>query len=78
MIDILEVKVLHQPDGGATPCLPGVVYSWAQRSLIESRRIHDGSPVWITIDETNSQELRERVRRSRKMQKQSNVEMHVG
>jgi DNA invertase Pin-like site-specific DNA recombinase len=55
--------------------LPGVVYYWAKRGVIESRRINDGSPVWITIDETKLQELRDRVRRSCKMQKQPNVEM---
>ena len=55
--------------------LPGVVYYWAKRGVIKSRRINDGSPVWITIDEIKLQELRDRVRRSRKMQKQPNVEM---
>jgi DNA invertase Pin-like site-specific DNA recombinase len=55
--------------------LPGVVYYWAKRGVIKSRRVNDGSPVWITIDETKLQELRDRVRRSRKMQKQPNVEM---
>jgi DNA invertase Pin-like site-specific DNA recombinase len=55
--------------------LPGVVYYWAKRGVIESRRINDGSPLWITIDEIKLQELRDRVRRSRKMQKQPNVKM---
>jgi DNA invertase Pin-like site-specific DNA recombinase len=55
--------------------LPGVVYYWANRGVIKSRRINDGAPVWITIDETKFQELRDRVRRSRKMQKQPNVKM---
>jgi hypothetical protein len=49
--------------------LPGVVYYWAKRGVIKSRRLNDGSPVWITVDETKLQELRDRVRRSRKMQK---------
>jgi hypothetical protein len=26
--------------------LPGVVYYWAKRGVIESRRLSDGSPVW--------------------------------
>jgi hypothetical protein len=55
--------------------LPGVVYYWAKRGMIESRRINDGSPVWITIDEVKLQDLRNRVSRSRKMQKQPNVQM---
>jgi DNA invertase Pin-like site-specific DNA recombinase len=49
--------------------LPGVVYYWAKRGVIKSRRINDGSPVWITVDETKLQELRDRVRRSCKMKK---------
>jgi hypothetical protein len=51
------------------------VYYWAKRGMIESRRINHGSPVWITIDEIKLQELRDRVSRSRKMQKQPNVQM---
>jgi DNA invertase Pin-like site-specific DNA recombinase len=53
--------------------LPGVVYYWAKRGMIESRRISGGSPAWITVDDVKMQELRDRVRRSRKMQKQPNV-----
>jgi len=49
--------------------LPGVVYYWAKRGVIKSRRINDGSPVWITVDEAKLQELRDRVRRSCKMKK---------
>ena len=54
---------------------PGPVYYWAKRGMIESRRINNGSPVWITIDEIKLQDLRDRVSRSRKMQKQPNVQM---
>jgi DNA invertase Pin-like site-specific DNA recombinase len=54
---------------------PGPVYYWAKRGLIESRRINDGSPLWITLDEIKLQELRDRVSRSRKMRKSSNVQM---
>ncbi|HEY3657756.1 MAG TPA: recombinase family protein [Steroidobacteraceae bacterium] len=53
--------------------LPGVVYYWAERGIIESRHLDDGSSVWIKVDEAKMQELRDRVSRSRKMQKQSNV-----
>jgi len=35
--------------------------------MIESRRINDGSPLWITLDESKLQELRDRVSRSKKM-----------
>jgi len=55
--------------------LPGVVYYWAKRGVIKSRRVNDGSPVWITVDETKLQELRDRVRRSRKMQKGPTFQM---
>ncbi len=54
---------------------PGPVYYWAKRGIIESRRINNGSPVWITIDEIKLQDLRDRVSRSCKMQKQPNVQM---
>jgi hypothetical protein len=54
---------------------PGPVYYWVKRGMIEGRRINNGSPVWITIDEITLQELRDRVSRSRKMQKRPNVQM---
>jgi DNA invertase Pin-like site-specific DNA recombinase len=53
--------------------LPGVVYYWAKRGMIQSRRINGGSPVWITVDDVKMRELRDRVSRSRKMQKLWNV-----
>jgi DNA invertase Pin-like site-specific DNA recombinase len=53
--------------------LPGVVYYWAKRGMIEARRVNGGSPVWITLDEIKLQELRDRVSRSIKMRKQPNV-----
>jgi hypothetical protein len=54
---------------------PGPVYYWVKRGVIEARRINNGSPVWITIDEITLQDLRDRVSRSCKMQKRSNVQM---
>lgn len=54
--------------------LPGVVYYWAKRGIIESRRLNGGSPVWITLDDAKMQELRNRVSRSCKMQKQHKVQ----
>lgn len=53
--------------------LPGVVYYWAKRGMIEARRLNGGSPVWITVDEAKMQELRDRVSRSLRMQKQPKV-----
>jgi len=54
--------------------LPGVVYYWAKRGVIESRRLNGGSPVWISLDDAKMQELRNRVSRSCKMQKQHKVQ----
>jgi hypothetical protein len=54
---------------------PGPVYYWAKRGIIKSRRVNNGSPVWITIDEIKLQDLRDRVSRSCKMQKRPNVQM---
>ncbi|MHB8564617.1 MAG: recombinase family protein [Acidiferrobacteraceae bacterium] len=53
---------------------PGVVYYWVKRGMMEARRINNGSPVWITIDEIKLQELRDRVSRSKKMRKQPDVQ----
>ena len=52
---------------------PGVVYYWANRGMIESRRLNNGAPLWITINETKYEELRDRVSRSKKMRKNTNV-----
>jgi len=60
---------------GRLGVLPGVVYYWAKRGMIQGRRINNGSPLWITIDEIKLKELRDRVSRSRKMQKQPNAQM---
>ena len=53
---------------------PGPVYYWIKRGMIETRRIKNGSPVWIKIDEIKLQELRDRVSRSKKMRKQPDVQ----
>ena len=57
--------------------LPGVVYYWAERGMIASRRRNGGSPVWITIDEIKLQELRDRVSRSKKIRRQPDVQKLV-
>ena len=53
---------------------PGVVYYWAERGIIDSRRINHGSPLWIVLDEIKLQELRDRVSRSKKMRKLPDVQ----
>jgi DNA invertase Pin-like site-specific DNA recombinase len=57
--------------------LPSVVYYWAERGIIESRRINRGSPLWITLDAIKLQELRDRVSRSKKMRKPPDVQKLV-
>jgi DNA invertase Pin-like site-specific DNA recombinase len=52
---------------------PGVVYYWANRGMIESRRLNNGAPLWITIDASKFKELRDRVSRSKKMRKHSDL-----
>jgi hypothetical protein len=49
---------------------PSVVYYWIERGMIEARRLDRGWPLWITLDARKLQELRDRVRRSRRMHKQ--------
>jgi DNA invertase Pin-like site-specific DNA recombinase len=53
---------------------PGPVYYWVKRGMIEGRRLNNGAPVWITLDEIKLQELRNRVSRSKKMRKQPDVQ----
>ena len=54
--------------------LPGVVYYWVKRGMIEARRLNGGSPLWITLDKGKEQELRDRVSRSRKMHRRPKVQ----
>jgi hypothetical protein len=42
--------------------------------MIEGRRLNNGAPVWITINESTLKELRDRVSRSKKMRKQPDVQ----
>ncbi|HUQ94349.1 MAG TPA: recombinase family protein [Bryobacteraceae bacterium] len=46
-----------------------VVYYWVDRGFIQARRLNAGSPYWITLDDTDEQKLRDRVRRSSRIQK---------
>ncbi|MCK5803875.1 MAG: recombinase family protein [Lentisphaeria bacterium] len=49
----------------------GVVYYWAQRGIVASRKTNNGSRCWITIDAGKEEELKERVGSSSKIPKQS-------
>ena len=46
-----------------------VVYYWIEHAVIQARRVNSGMPCWITLDETDEQKLRERVRNSPRIQK---------
>ena len=48
---------------------PSVVYYWIERHLIQARRINNRSPYWITLNASEEQKLRDRVRNSSRIQK---------
>jgi hypothetical protein len=48
---------------------PSVVYYWIERHLIQVRRINGRSPYWITLNTSDEQKLRDRVRNSSRIQK---------
>ena len=54
---------------------PNVVYYWIDRGVIEARRLNAGSPYWITLNETDEQELREWVHNSCRIQMTSSTRM---
>ena len=45
-----------------------VVYYWIDHGVIRSRRLHPGTPHWITLSDTDEQRLRDWVRNSRRIQ----------
>ena len=44
-----------------------VVYYWVERGVMQARRLNDGSPLWITLNETDDQRLRDWVRKSNRI-----------
>jgi hypothetical protein len=48
---------------------PGVVYYWIERSLIQARRLNQGTPYWITLNRSDELKLRDWVRSSTRIQK---------
>lgn len=48
-----------------------VVYYWIERKIITARRLNHGSPYWITIDTQKEKELAQWVKKSTKIQNQS-------
>lgn len=45
----------------------GVVYYWISRKIITARRLNQGSPHWITIDQQTEKELEKRVQESNRI-----------
>jgi DNA invertase Pin-like site-specific DNA recombinase len=43
---------------------PNVVYYWIDRGVIQARRLNEGSPYWIKLNEIDDQKLRDWVRQS--------------
>ncbi len=46
----------------------GIVYYWIANKIITARRLNDGMPYWITINQQKEQELEKRVRESTRIQ----------
>jgi hypothetical protein len=44
---------------------PSVVYYWIEREVIPARRVNDGAPYWITLDQAKDKALRAWVRNSK-------------
>ena len=47
---------------------PHVVYYWIDRGVIQARRLNAGAPYWVTLNETDEQQLRDWVRNSSRIQ----------
>jgi DNA invertase Pin-like site-specific DNA recombinase len=52
-----------------------VVYYWIDRGVIRARRLSAGSPLWITLDETDDQRLRDWVRQSSRIHTPSSTQI---
>jgi DNA invertase Pin-like site-specific DNA recombinase len=46
---------------------PSVVYYWIERDVIPARRVNDGAPCWITLDQAKEKALRAWVRNSKRI-----------
>jgi hypothetical protein len=56
----------------------GVVYYWIQHAQLQARKLHTGSPYWITLNETEEQNLREWVRNSSRIRTASSTHTEGG
>ena len=60
----LTVQQVAQHFGVST----GVVYYWIERSLIQARQLNQRMPYWITLNGSDEQKLRDRLRNSSRIQ----------
>jgi DNA invertase Pin-like site-specific DNA recombinase len=56
----------------------GVVYYWIQHAQLQARKLHTGSPYWITLNETEEQNLREWVSNSSRIRTASSTHTEGG
>ena len=49
---------------------PSVVYYWIEREIVSARRLNDGSPYWIAINDEKRAELERWVRESKHLKRQ--------
>jgi hypothetical protein len=56
----------------------GVVYYWIQHALLKTRKLHAGSPYWITLNETDEQKFRDWVRNSSRIHTVPSTHMDEG
>ena len=55
-----------------------VVYYWIQHGYLQARKLHAGSPYWITLNESDEQKLRDWVRNSSRIQAASSTHVEEG
>jgi DNA invertase Pin-like site-specific DNA recombinase len=55
-----------------------VVYYWIEHALVQARKLNAGSPYWITLNESDEQKLRDRVRNSSHIHTASSTQLEEG
>lgn len=55
-----------------------VVYYWIEHALVQARKLNVGSPYWITLNESDEQKHRDRVRNSSHIHTASSTQLEEG
>jgi hypothetical protein len=55
-----------------------VIYYWIEHSLVQARRLNHGMPLWITLNPSNEQKLRDWVGNSRRIQNRKTSQTATG